>query len=1324
MSRLFFILFLFLSFPFIRLQSVPLGSLRVYLVNNGLSNSTIWCGMQDRQGFMWFGTGNGLDRFDGYGFQTFKDSVMYGKENMDVRAICEESPTLWWIGHERGVSLFDMSKECFLPFFPDKIKSRIQKISKDRTRGIVWIATRGQGLFRYDCKTGKLLHIKNVSSIMWDLALDEKGNLYAATHQEGLACFDKTGKLFSIYSSTGKGEKYISDNGVKSVLYKDGVLWAGTWKGGLNRIDLRKGAAESFLSDRPISYVPHLRVISLSADGEFLLGTDEGVYVFNPVTRTMHLWDERQIQKLSDRAVHSITVDRSGGVWVGTIIGGLNYQPPLRKKVESYTPFINKIGFSGKIVTAFQEDRTGNLWIATEDGGLNYFDPELKRTKVFLPGMGKNSLSYHNLRSLLLDGDDLWIGTFSKGLDRLNLKSGIFKNYHNVVGDTTSLSDNSVYALFKHSKGDVYIGTVWGLNRYVPSKDCFVRIPEIDPVAQIQAIMEDKKGNIWLATYYRGIYCYLSAQKRWVHYSTKTSGLSFDMTITLCQDREGRIWVGTSGAGLFFYDAKNNAFQPYTKCEELRSTTIYSIVEDGAGNLWMGSDKGIFCLDPQQPQKLQVYTKEDGFQGDQYYFNSVWRTRSGKFYFGGISGFSAFYPSEIRINPHRPKVQITSFQLNNRPVAVSGEDAFSKNITFMDTLELSYQQNVIEIFFSALNYESSEKNRYAYCLEGVDKDWIYTRNHSASYVNLQPGKYRFKVRAANNDGLWGDQEKDLVIIVHPPFWKSLPAYLLYILFFCLAVFFLLRRWYVLIQRKNVRRMRRLHQEKEREMYEQKLTFFTQVAHDIRTPLSLIKGPLEQILQSDRNKEFVDRMLKTMDKNVNHLMSLVDQLLLFRKVETQGVNLEFETYDVKQIVADCENRFRVNADLKEITLHLDMPETPVYGKLDRFAFDKVVSNLLFNAFKFTKDRIDVLLLQKGDFWELQISDNGDGVPPPMRKKIFMPFYTKDGKNGTGIGLSLVKQLVEKHGGTIRVEESAQGGACFIVRLPCSEEHPEEVVNIRKSAVPAGKEVHEPVIADPARSAKYNVLVVEDNADLRGFIVMLLESEYTVFQAEDGEEAVKVLDAEVIHLIVSDVMMPRMDGLELCTYVKQSKTLCYIPFIMLTAKKTEEAYVEGLEQGADAYIPKPFSEKVLLTRIRNLLHSRVMLCQNYWSSPFSKADGLGVNKQDQLFIEELNKRIDANLADGAVDFSIDSLAQELGMSRSVLYRRIKGAFNLAPNEYLKSYKLKYAADLLLQGMRINEVADQLGFSSSSYFAKCFKEQFEMTPKEFLQEQQGNS
>lgn len=1317
MVRSFFILFLFFSFHFLQLHSMPLGSMRVYLVNNGLSNSTVWCGIQDQQGFMWFGTGNGLDRFDGYEFKTFKDSATYGKENMDVRAICKESPTLWWIGHERGVSLFDMSRECFLPFFPEKIKARIQKISKDPVHGTVWIATRGQGLFRYDGKTGKLLNIKNVSSIIWDLALDEKGNLYAATHQEGLACFNKDGKLVSVYSSTGKGEKYISDNGVKSVLYKNGVLWAGTWKGGLNRIDLRRGSAESFLSDRPLSYVPHLRVISLSSDNEFLLGTDEGVYVFNSVTRKMHLWDEKQPQKLSDRAVHSITVDRSGGVWVGTIIGGLNYQPPVRKKIESYTPFTNTIGFSGKIVTAFQEDRAGNLWVATEDGGLNYFDPELKHAKVFLPETGKNSLSYHNLRSLLLDGDDLWIGTFSKGLDRLNLKTGKFKNYHNVAGDTFSLSDNSVYALFKHSKGDIYIGTVWGLNRYVPAKDCFVRIPEIDPAAQIQAILEDKRGNIWLATYYRGIYCYLSAQKRWVHYSTKTGGLSFDMTITLCQDGEGRIWVGTSGAGLYLYDAKDNVFQPYTKCGELKSTTIYSIVEDGAGNLWMGSDKGIFCLDPQQPRKLKIYTKEDGFQGDQYYFNSVWKTRDGKFYFGGISGFSAFYPSEIRINPHRPNVQITSFQLNNCPVVVSEQGAFSKNITFADTLELSYQQNMIELFFSALNYESSEKNRYAYCLEGVDKNWIYTRNHSASYVNLQPGSYRFKVRAANNDGLWGDREKDLVIIIHPPFWKSLPAYLLYTLFLCLLVFFLLRRWYIFIQRKNIRRMNSIHQEKEREMYEQKLTFFTQVAHDIRTPLSLIKGPLEQILQSDRNREFVDKMLKTMDKNVSHLMSLVDQLLLFRQVETQGVDLNFETCDVREILLACESRFRINAELKGISLHLCMPDEPVYGKLDRFAFDKIVSNLLYNAFKFTKDCIDIQLLQGDVSWELRICDNGEGIPPSIREQIFTPFYTKGGKDGTGIGLSLVKQLVEKQGGSIRVEDSVQGGACFVVDLPYSDEKPVVPVSSYESVPVLEKEVHDTAVADSDKSRKYNVLVVEDNEDLRRFIVMLLENEYVVSQAKDGEEAVSVLGTEVIHLIVSDVMMPRMDGFELCAYVKQSKTLCYIPFVILTAKNSEDACIEGFELGADAYISKPFSEKVLLTRIRNLLQNRVMLYQNYWSSPFSKAEGLGLNKQDQLFIEELNKRIDANLADGAVEFSIDSLAQELGMSRSVLYRRIKGAFNLAPNEYLKSYKLKYAADLLLQGMRINEVADQLGFSSSSYFAKCFKEQFGLTPKDFL-------
>ncbi len=1294
------------------IYAFPADGFHIYLVSNGLSNSTVWCGMQDKWGFLWFGTGNGLDRFDGYEFRTFKDDSLCARGNMDIRTICEETESVWWIGYEKGVALFDVHKGSFTPMFSYQIKIQVQKIIKDTANQLVWIATRGKGIYRYDCRSKKISHLNGNLTIVWDLAYDEQGNIYAATHQNGLVCYTKEGHIFDSYSNGQQKNNYIADNEVKSLFYEDGILWVGTWQGGFYRIDLKKGNTTSFFSPDNSSYIPHLRVVVPYYKEELLLGTDEGVYVFDRTTGKVRSLDASLQPGLSDRAVHSIHVDHSGGIWIGTVIGGVNYLPFLRKKIETYTPFFTgKINFSGKIVTSFQEDQQGNLWIATEDGGLNYFDPRQKTSKIYLPRKEKNSLSYHNLRSLLLDGDYLWIGTFSKGVDRLNLKTGMFTNYHNIKEDTTSLSDNSVYAMLKHSNGDIYLGTVWGLNKYNPVTDNFTRIPEINSDAQIHDIMEDGDANIWLGTYNRGVYCYQYKQKKWVQYfpGSEQDRLSFNRTICLFSDHAKRLWVGTYGAGLSFFDPSRQLFLSYQGTEELKTATIYSIEEDPSGNLWLGSDIGLFRLDPNKPESLQLFTKEDGLQENKFYFNSVLKAKDGKFYFGGINGFSSFNPEEIETNPHKPVVQITSFLLYNTEM-FAGE-----NIVFMDTLKLSYKQNMLGFSFSALNYEIPEKNRYAYWLKGVDEGWVYTGNHSVSYANLQPGRYLLRVKAANNDGLWGEQEKQLMIIISPPFWKSTIAYLLYVFLFFVIVFFILKGTYRWIHRKNLLKMEYIQQENEHQIYKQKLDFFTQIAHDIRTPLSLIKGPLEEILKTDRSKEYTDKMLKIIQKNTNYLIRLVDQLLLFRKIESKGMDLMFEKCDVNSLLSDIYDRFQAYPEQKHIVFTLKMPDTPTYVWIDRFAFDKIVSNILFNAFKFAKDCVKIQLLILEGKMILRVSDNGSGIPSSMYKQIFAPFYSGDSEHGTGIGLSLVKQLVDQLQGTIHVEETEGGGATFVLQIPLYLKEYENDPQIVLTDIPETLSENE-----TDQSDKYMILVVEDNQELRKFIVSLLEEQYRVCQAENGGAAIEVLKSEIIHLIISDVMMPGMDGFELCAYVKHEKSLCYIPFIMLTAKVSEEAHIQVLEQGADAYISKPFSGKVLLTQIENLLQNRLMLYQNYLSTPYANIDLTSLNGQDKLFIEELNKRIEKNLADRDVEFSINSLASELGMSRSVLYRRIKGTFNLSPNDYLRNYKLKYAAYLLKErGLRASEVADSLGFSSSSYFSRCFKEQFGVTPKDFIQD-----
>ncbi|MHB9142679.1 MAG: response regulator, partial [Paludibacter sp.] len=931
--------------------------------------------------------------------------------------------------------------------------------------------------------------------------------------------------------------------------------------------------------------------------------------------------------------------------------------------------------------------------------------------------------------SLLLDNNKLWIGTFSRGVDIFDLKTRTFKNFQHRRNDSKSVCDNAIYAIYKDSLGDIYVGTAWGLSKYDRTSDSFSIIDEIGPMAHIFNILEDSHGYLWVATYNAGVFRLNLQTKKWDHYTHNTNDpktISGNSVISLFEDRKRILWFGTEGNGLCSFNPKSEtftAFDPENKY--LPNPVIYAIQQDEFDNFWIASNAGLVRINPYTKKNRFVFTKADGLQSNQFNFRSSLRARDGKMYFGGINGFNAFYPKDIVENDFVPEVRIVDFKLFNRRVNVTDDKSpLSSPIYDLDELSLKYNQNTFSFSFAALSYEAPDKNRYTYFLEGVDKEWniIESGNNTASYTNLLPGKYILRVKGSNTDELWNKQETTLVIKILPPFWQTGFAYFMYILIIILTLYWLFRRWIRRISNINEEKIRVIHEKQEKESYLTKINFFTNISHEIRTPLSLIKLPLERIIKSGDGTEKTKNYLSTIDKNTDYLLNLINQLLDFRKTEETEFKLNIKSCDIIALSWNLYARFKNTAEIKNIDFEIDVPENDMEVGIDGEAFNKIISNLLSNALKYAKSKVLFELKDFDEDFEIRISDDGKGISEQEKKKIFDLFYqSDDSEMGTGIGLALAKALVEKHQGTLKFEKNMPEGSVFIISIPKSkvkhEDLPKNEVDVVLIDNEYKKHFQSEQKIDTIDEKNVKLLLVDDNEELLNITTDYLKDYYQIFVATNGEEALSILSEEMIDIVVSDVMMPVMDGYQLCEIIKNTNQYSHIPVILLTAKTNVESKIIGLEFGSDAYLEKPFSLEHLYTQIMNLLASRQHLRELFASSPLMSSVEIAISPRDKLYIEQLNNEIEKHLLD--TNFSIDTLSDFMNMSRSNFYRKIKSISGMSPNDYMKTIRLKKAAEMLMsQEYRINEVYEQSGFSSSSYFAKCFKEQFGVLPREFVQ------
>jgi ligand-binding sensor domain-containing protein/signal transduction histidine kinase/DNA-binding response OmpR family regulator len=1343
MKKLFKTLTILILAVFISIKISATGfQFKKYQVDNGLSQNTVRVILQDKNGFIWFGTQDGLNRFDGREYRIFRNDPANKNTigNNFIYTLYEDDHGKIWVGTDSRLYIFDPITQHF-SLFTKKTAQGIEINSPVLTicaedENTLWIGSKTQGLFCYKRSEDKLIQFKpeeNNSSIksnlVWDILKDYSGELWVGT-RNGLNRYNKETRTFFTYSSSSEPNR-LHDSEVTTIYEdSDGELWLGTWEGGLSKFNKTTETFTTWFDKKDIKpYITHIHAIFEYKKDNLLIGADDGLYLFDKKNETFQRIDDpHDPNSLSDQNVYSIYKDRENGIWIGTYFGGANYIIPNSDAIEHYYPKKSEHSLSGKAVSQFCEDDKGNLWIATEDAGLNYFDTTTKQFNLFPSQKEESGVSYHNLHSLVLDKNHLWIGTFSRGVDVLDLRTNSFKNYRYRENDTTSIDDNCVFSIYQDNKKEIYIGTSFGLSRYNPKKDNFTRIPEVRNF--VYDMQEDPFGSFWIATYGSGVFRHNPQKKEWKNYkhdTTKRNSLSNDKVIDIFVDSKQRLWFATEGRGICKYNYETDDFSTIDNSQGLPNDVVYGILDDKYGNLWVSTNKGITKINP-ETLVSRTYTREDGLQSNQFNYKSSYKSRDGIFYFGGVNGFNVLNPDKLTENNYIPPVAITNFELLSKELTSLSDPAFHTAMRKSKKITLRHNQSSFRISFVSLSFQAPEKNQYATYMENLDDEWTSIGNQkSISYINLPAGEYTFRVKGSNNNNLWNEAGDYLQIKIFPPLWKSTLACILYILIILSALFFAIRYYSQVSRKKQNQKLKDYQQEKEKEVYDSKINFFTNVAHEIRTPISLIKAPLECVLSSDTITSETREYLSVIERNTNRLLVLVNQLLDFRKTEEHLYQLNFSRTSINELLGDIYYQFKATADSNKKEIILEVPDQPVFANINREAFTKILSNLLSNGLRHSVNWLRVVLTEDKitEMMEIKVIDDGPGIEEKYRKKIFEPFFQIENnnqaekKNGTGIGLALSKQLVERHKGSIALEKAESGGCVFKVRIPTSltpavESDLTEEISATDSFSTSQVDQHHP--------DKFFLLIVEDNEELKKFLEKNLKKDYNVLTAEDGIKAIQILDEYSVDLIISDIVMPEMDGLELTQQIKQNRQYSHIPIILLSAKTNLQTKIDGLECGADVYIEKPFSIGYLKAQVSNLIDNRIKLLEKFSKSPFVSYGSIANNKKDEDFLNQLNEEIEKNLSD--IDFSIEKLAFSLSMSRSNLQRKIKGISGMVPNDYIRVYRLKKAALLLMQGdYRINEICFLTGFNTPSYFSKCFKKQFGVLPKDFLKEEEKN-
>lgn len=1333
-------------------------------IEDGLSQNVVNDILQDYRGFMWFATKDGLNRYDG---QTF---VIYQNNPFDTNSltsnhtlsIFEDKDSILWVGTMHGLNRFDRDFERFTQYkFSDSLCldveiNQINGITQDRG-GALWLATNKGGVIRFvpgrEGDSGSTYTCLNCNArenlrVTGDIYADSKFVWVAV--KAGLLRIgqeDLRQTLFPVYTKHPDAVVIDSDSSVSAIFEaNNGHLWLGN-NSGLNYFDK--------LTGKYVHYPHHYAVfrygwgivddIQADPSGNIWCGTADELMRFNPGSRTYTYFRHNPNNRfsISGDGVKSIYLDRGGILWVGTNGFGLNLHKTYGGSFQLLTKATNKPSriTSFSLRTIFEDSR-GYIWFSSpllnrwnrETGEIISFE----RSSYEVSAMGNTGVW-----AIIEDRQGwLWFGS-TEGLFRYNPTDSTVLHFMPDDDETASLPQKDVFGLYEDSKQRIWVLTVDFIARFEPESSTFTSIAYRSSgntyEASYAAIHEDKNGIFWINTE-AGLMQFDPETWQYRMFQNDPddrTSLNNNTVRCICPDPANPdefLWLGTAGGGLGRFNKVTYEFYTIMEEDGLPDNVVYNILPDNSGNLWLSTNHGLCRFNPESGE-VKNYDVSDGLQSNEFNSGAAFKSKSGEMFFGGIHGLNFFYPEQISENPHSPPIVLTGIKIQNVPVTVNDASTIlRRSITETKEITLRHTDDILSFDYAALDYANPGKCRFKYMLEGWNNDWIEAGNtRSATFTNLPPGHYTFKVIGSNNDGIWNNTGTSLSIFVKPPVWKTPFAYLLYALIIITGLILIRRYELRRLQLKRQLALEHIEAEKLRELDQFKTDLFANISHDFRTPLTLIMGPIQQLKES-LNRPDHARTLETMESNARRLLQLINEILDLSRLDAGKLELRLSWNDIVSHTRALTMSYLSLAEMREVNLRFDAGIERLITRYDTDKYEKIVLNLLSNALKFTGKEQSITVhiehLPGGSIFdepdikeatvEVTIKDTGIGISSEDLENIFTRFYRARSyqntahQEGAGIGLALVKELVGLHGGDIRAQSRPGSGSCFTVSLP---------VKVRQEAV-TSEEYFEPGVTGMVENEKSSfmhlpdqqLLIIEDNRDIRDFIASDFEGEFRIHEAADGQNGIELAERFIPDLIITDVMMPGMDGYEVCRQLRENEKTSHIPIILLTAKAGRSDKLEGLQTGADDYLVKPFDRAELKTRVLNLIQTRKVLREKFGKSDLLLPEPEQLNSTDQKFHNRVVGLVEDNLSNEM--FSVELLGKSMSMSERQLRRKFQALYDLSPNQFLRRARIERAKLLLeKQTGSISEIAYTVGFSNVSYFAKCFKDQYGVSPSEFM-------
>ena len=1313
-------------------------------IENGLSNNSVTSIYQDRFGFLWVGTYDGINRYDGYKCKVYRHRLNDSSTlvNNRVTAIVEDDENRLWVGTKKGVCTWSNSTQRFSlvyyqPHAAKKNSTQLIDVPANEMiadgKGNIFIASSGKGLLLYQKKTGAVSQVPFVN--------DKGEELYDYQVQsvrigkDGIIWVFVDGKGLSRYDYKSNRVTFLSNYiGTCTTMETDraGRLWI-AW--GRNIFEYHPG--DNSFTDRGAASVHGENIYCLLADdnGSIWVGTDGGGIITldsTKETRFTPLETRDSLTKLNSKVISALYKDRKGNKWVGTLRGGLNCISTGKRIFASldHDPN-NSNSLAGSFVSAFEQDSEGRLWVGLDGGGVSIWDRRQNQFRNFTHENSTLSSNQVTCIKKTYDGS-IWVATYGNGIDRYDKKTGRFVNYP-CINYAARLMESNVWTLYEDKDSTLWAGTVVGrlyrLNRQANYFEIFD-----DKLKDILSLTEDRQGNLWGGNFESLIK--IDRVNRQHEYFAAENPVRI-----IHEDKKGNLWVGTEGSGLLLFDKITKKFKAFTEEDGLANNAVLNMLEDNSGHLWLSTFNGLSRMDLESHQ-FKNFFQSDGLQSNQFIYNAAFASPAGQFFFGGLKGMNFFYPDSVALSYSPPNLLITDLRIDNVPVAQDNSFTSGQVLYTVESLRLPYNKAVLSIDFASPEFNNPDQISYAYYMEGWDKGWNYAgKIRTANYSHLNEGHYKLHIKSTDAGGIWSREERVITITVLPPWYRSWWAYLLYA-----SIIAGLITTYITYKNKQAQlayevKLAHLNAERESELNSRKLDFFTNIAHEFRTPITLIINPIKDFLYKPDAGAGPAEM-KMVYRNSKRLLSLVDQLLLFKKADSGVDDLRVVKLNLTHVCKEVFLCFTQQAKSQQVNYQFESSAEQIEVYADREKIEIALFNLISNAMKFTPagGAVSMRLAEKENTVELSVEDTGCGIPDEVGARLFERFYQSKHsgsslKAGFGIGLFLAKTFVEAHKGRLDYTTKLEEGTTFCISLLKGQAHfePGQIASVvaQKSVILEELNVQETIplpevsvtdqslqrdtSMDTLITSGHTMLLVDDNEGIREYLRQVFKDSFTLFEACNGREGLALAKQHMPDIIISDIVMNEMTGIEFCTAIKEDPALSHIQLILLTGSSSAEIKLKGVECGADDYITKPFERELLLARVASLLKSRNNLQKYFYNEITLRKNDLSISEDYKVFLERCIETVEANI--DRDDFSIQLFAREMGMSHSNLYKRVRQVSGQSINSFIRFIRLRKAAELLISSdCNVNEAAFQVGISDSKYFRIQFAKLFGMNPSEY--------